>query len=172
MPYLRNQDVRWGRVNIINLPIMDFDDHERQKFDLRSGDVLVCEGGEIGRTAVWEGSLDRCSYQKAVHRLRSINGDVDPYFFAYHMMNAFLVSKLYGDTGTTTTIAHLPAVKLRSLPMPVPPLDTQHEIVRVIQSVDGKLQSEIARAEALRTLFQTLLVHLMCGAIRATGDHG
>ncbi|CRI67976.1 hypothetical protein THIOKS190081 [Thiocapsa sp. KS1] len=52
-PYLRNQDVQWGRINVTGLPTMDFSDKERAKFELRPGDLLVCEGGEPGRCAVW-----------------------------------------------------------------------------------------------------------------------
>ncbi len=168
VPYLRNQDVRWGNVNVTNLPLMDFDERESRKFDLRHGDVLVCEGGEIGRTAVWHGQLEPCSYQKAIHRLRSRHGDVDPHFFAYYMMHAFLLTKLYGDTGTTTTIAHLPAVKLRSLPMPVPPLPVQRDISSALLATDAKLSAEMGTLQAISTLHEVLSAHIISGRIRVT----
>jgi len=170
VPYLRNQDVRWGSVNVTNLPTMDFDERESQKFDLRHGDVLVCEGGEIGRTAVWRGELGPCSYQKAIHRLRSRHDDADPHFLAYHMMNAFLVTKLYGDTGTTTTIAHLPAVKLRSLPMPVPPGTMQRETSSALLATDAKLHAELVTLQAICTLREVLSGHLISGRIRVTNQ--
>ena len=66
-PYLRNQNVQWGRVNIANLAQMDFSLPEREKFSLRKGDLLVCEGGEPGRCAIWGGELIDCFYQKALH---------------------------------------------------------------------------------------------------------
>jgi type I restriction enzyme S subunit len=160
VPYLRNQDVRWGKVNVTNLPEMDFDEREMNKFSLRSGDVLVCEGGEIGRTAVWRGALDPCSYQKAVHRLRPRQGVVNPDFMAYHMMNAFLVNDLYGEAGTTTTIAHLPAVKLRTLPMPVPPLPEQHAIAHVLSTVQRARETTEAVIAATRELKRSLMRHL------------
>ena len=166
VPYLRNQDVRWGSINVTKLPLMDFDERESQKFDLRNGDVLVCEGGEIGRTAVWHGKLEPCCYQKAIHRLRSRYDDVDPHFFAYYMMHAFLLTKLYGDTGTTTTIAHLPAVKLRSLPMPVPPLSAQRDISWTLLATDAKLRAEVETLQAISTVHEVLSAHLISGRIR------
>lgn len=166
--YLRNQDIRWGNVNVTNLPLMDFDERESRKFDLRHGDVLVCEGGEIGRTAVWHGQLEPCCYQKAIHRLRSRFGNVDPHFFAYYMMHAFLMTKLYGDTGTTTTIAHLPAVKLRSLPMPVPPLPVQRDISSVLLATDAKLSAEMGTLQAISTLHEVLSAHIIGGRVRVT----
>src|SRR5262245_56226792 len=63
-PYLRNADVQWDRVSTYDLPEMDFDDQDRQTLRLVPGDVLVCEGGEIGRTAIWRGELPECYYQK------------------------------------------------------------------------------------------------------------
>ena len=68
-PYLGNRDVQWGRFDFSNLREMHFDDKDRKKFHLLPGDLLVCEGGEVGRTAMWTGEFD-CYYQKAIHRLR------------------------------------------------------------------------------------------------------
>ena len=84
-PYLGNKDVRWGRFSFRKLRKMHFDDREREKFRLVPGDLLVCEGGEIGRAALWTGEFD-CYYQKAVHRLRARDtGRVEPRFiFALH----------------------------------------------------------------------------------------
>jgi type I restriction enzyme S subunit len=54
-PYLRNTDVQWDGINIDELPEMDFDEGDRERYSLRPGDILVCEGGEIGRCAIWDG---------------------------------------------------------------------------------------------------------------------
>src|SRR6266581_955289 len=70
LPYLRNINVRWGSVNTSDLLEMNFEDDELDRFGLRKGDVLVCEGGEPGRAAVWNGSIPNIKYQKAIHRIR------------------------------------------------------------------------------------------------------
>jgi type I restriction enzyme, S subunit len=62
-PYLRNANVQWGRVDVNDLAEMDFTEAEERKFRLQKGDLLVCEGGEPGRAAVWEVPISPCYYQ-------------------------------------------------------------------------------------------------------------
>ena len=83
--YLRNANVQWNRFDLRDIATMDFDEKEERKFLLRRGDLLVCEGGEPGRAAVWNGEIERCCYQKALHRLRPANGEVDPHFLMYRL---------------------------------------------------------------------------------------
>ncbi len=81
--YLRNADVQWDVVNTEGLPEMDFAPSERERYLLRSGDLLVCEGGEVGRTAIWRGEVEECFYQKAIHRVRPRSEKEAPRFFYY-----------------------------------------------------------------------------------------
>ena len=57
-PYLRNINVQWDRIDLDDLPLMHFDAGDRARYALRPGDLLVCEGGEVGRAAVWDGQLE------------------------------------------------------------------------------------------------------------------
>ena len=84
-PYLRNIDVQWGAINTADLPEMDFDEDDRRRYALRVDDILVCEGGEMGRCALWDGTHPECYYQKALHRLRSTGGEDEPAFFVLVM---------------------------------------------------------------------------------------
>ena len=61
-PYITNKNVRWGEFNLSDLPRMDFDLRETEKFQLRLGDLMVCEGGETGRAAIWAGEIAECYY--------------------------------------------------------------------------------------------------------------
>jgi type I restriction enzyme S subunit len=54
-PFLRTANVFWGLLDFSTLDEMDFDDDEVERLTLQHGDLLVCEGGDIGRTAMWEG---------------------------------------------------------------------------------------------------------------------
>ena len=87
-PYLRNVDVQWNNINTLDLPEMDFSEEDREHYALQIGDLLVCEGGEVGRTAVWNGELPGCFFQKAIHRLRPITQNDDPRFLRYFMRMA------------------------------------------------------------------------------------
>lgn len=165
-PYLRNVNVQWGRVDISDLLEMDFSAPERDKFSLRPGDILVCEGGEPGRTAMWDGQLEECYFQKALHRLRPKDGRLLPRFFLYHMENAIRLRGAYGVQGTKTTIAHLPGVKLKALPIPLPPLKEQEEITAALGAADGKIEVERQRRDAIDALFGSLLHDLMTARLR------
>ncbi|HFD38424.1 MAG TPA: restriction endonuclease subunit S, partial [Anaerolineae bacterium] len=82
-PFLRTSNVYWGRLEMSQLDEMDFTDKERDKLRLRKGDLLVCEGGEIGRTAIWNGELEDCYYQNHIFRVRSVTENVVPLFHMY-----------------------------------------------------------------------------------------
>jgi len=165
-PYIRNANLQWGRVDVADLYEMDFDDEERDEFRLVPGDVLICEGGEVGRSAIWHGEIGECYFQKAVHRARPRDERMLPDFLVYHMMNAFLLTGSYGIVGTQTTIAHLPGVKLKALPMPAPPRREQARIVERLSALDAKMFTEEKRRRALEAAFNSLLHHLMTGKIR------
>jgi len=159
-PYVRNANVQWGKVETTDLYEMDFLDEERERFRLKPGDILICEGGEVGRTALWRGELDECYYQKAIHRVRPKDGQINNEFFMYHMMNAFLIQKTYGVQGTETTIAHLPSVKLKALPIPVPPIAEQQAIAHVLRTVQRAKEATEKVIAAARQLKQSLMRHL------------
>ncbi len=168
-PYLRNANVRWGKVDLSDLAQMDFNNAERLEFRLTNGDILVCEGGEVGRTAVWRDEISECYFQKAIHRLRPIGERIDREFFLYHMMNAFLISKVYGTVGTTTTIAHLPGIKLKALPIPLPPLLEQRAIARVLSTIQRAIETQDNLIATARELKKSLMRQLFTRGLDANG---
>ncbi|MQM32469.1 MAG: hypothetical protein CRU78_19060 [Candidatus Accumulibacter phosphatis] len=164
--YLRNKNVQWGRIDTDDLLRMDFNDRETEKFQLRKGDLLVCEGGEVGRAALWDGGIEDCYYQKALHRLRPKTDQITNEFMVHWMMFGFLLTNTYGVTGTRTTIAHLPEIKLKPLLLPVPSPDEQAEIVKALDSADQKHAGHQRKLAALQDLFRTFLHELMTAKTR------
>ena len=84
-PYLANFNVQWGRFELNELRQMDFDEADREEFELRDGDLLICEGGEVGRTAIWREELDGVYFQKALHRVRLAPRRAVPEYIMYYM---------------------------------------------------------------------------------------
>jgi type I restriction enzyme S subunit len=156
-PYLRNKNVQWGSVDTTEMIEMDFNEREAEKFRLRNRDLLMCEGGVPGRTAIWRDEIAECYYQKAIHRLRPLNGQALPEFYLYWFRYAFDVTNVYGISGASSTIAHLPAAQLRALNVPVPALDEQRQIAAVLSAV----QRAIERQERLIALTAELKKALM-----------
>ena len=159
--YLRNKNVQWGRIDTEDLLEMDFNDREAVKFQLQKGDLLVCEGGEVGRAALWDGSIAECYYQKALHRLRPKTDQITNEFMLHWMRFAFQLTNTYGVTGTRTTIAHLPEIKLKPLLVPVPPTEEQTEMIYLLNSADQKHSVHQRKKFALQELFRILLQELM-----------
>lgn len=132
--YLGNKSVQWGRFDLSDLLEMDFSLAEREKFSLRIGDLLVCEGGEVGRSAIWKGEIEDCYYQKALHRLRPLTDEITPEYmlqFMYWGNSKGLFASLTGHS----TIAHLPAVKLKSVKVPLPDIADQNDLLDKLASL-------------------------------------
>ena len=121
-PFLRTKNVFWGRLDLSALDEMHFTETEEKRLALAPGDLLVCEGGDIGRTAIWQGELARCYYQNHLHRARLRDDTADSFFALYWLWYAFEVGSVYFGRGNVTTIPNLSQSKLCELPLPVPPL--------------------------------------------------
>lgn len=167
-PYVGNAAVQWGTVNISDLPTMHFNESERAKFRLRKGDLLVCEGGEVGRTAIWNGELQECYYQKAIHRLRPVS-DCSAPFMRYYMRCAAETGR-FSDYASRTSISHLTQEKLARLPIPVPPRFEQDQIANAIQDIDRAISSWLDSLSALSLLKRGLMQDLLTGRVRVPVD--
>ncbi|MEM4406358.1 MAG: restriction endonuclease subunit S [Candidatus Methanomethylicaceae archaeon] len=164
--FLRTANVLWGRIDLSHLDEMHFEHDEELRLALRPGDLLVCEGGDIGRTAIWEGQISNCYYQNHLHRLRSVRSDVVPHFYMYWMEAALKLFGLFRGAGNKTTIPNLSRSRLVSFAVPFPPFAEQKAITMHLQAVDSKVALEENRKVALESLFKTLLHHLMTGRVR------
>lgn len=138
LPYVRNVDVQWDNVNVAELPEMDIAPDEYTRYTLKEGDLLVCEGGEVGRTAIWRGELPVCAFQKAIHRLRPLSSRDLPRFF-YYVMHATASAGVFVAYGNPNTIPHLTAEKLRVYRFAFPPTAEQRAIVSFLDRKSGKI---------------------------------
>jgi len=159
-PYLANFNVRWGSFDLSKLNQMAFSEKERAKFALKKGDLLMCEGGEIGRCAVW--GDDQCSlfYQKALHRLRPIDDHMNPYFLYYFILYISTKGELPKLVGETS-FAHLTREKLIDLRVPVPPRHIQDKIVELLLNWDIAIGKTEKLIEAKEKQFSWLIGRLI-----------
>lgn len=132
--YLRNTDVQWDKINSENLPQMDFRPEEIDRYQVRKGDLLVCEGGEIGRCAVWDRDKP-CFYQKALHRVRPYSQNKDCTRFLFYAISDAVNQERFVSRANKATIAHLPAESFRQYRFAFPDYDEQLEIAKYL---DGK----------------------------------
>jgi type I restriction enzyme, S subunit len=126
-PYLRNTNVQWDRIDTEDLLQMDFPPHERSRYEVRAGDLLICEGGQPGRSAIWDGSIPEIYYQKALHRARSRGRSSIRWLF--YCLRAATALEVFTVEGNTTTISHLTGEQLRAHRFAFPDRQIQDRIV-------------------------------------------
>lgn len=158
LPYLNNLAVRWNEVSTSDLPKMYFNSRELDRFGLRAGDVVVCEGGEPGRAAVWDGSLPDLKFQKAIHRVR-FNVPFEPKILVLHLEN------IAGTTAfemlfTGGGIKHLTGETFSRLKIPLIPHAEQQHIASFLSSLDTLIAAESRKLEALKTHKKGLMQQL------------
>lgn len=169
-PYVGNRSVQWGRIDLNDIATVPMTPSDLQRFRLRRGDLLVCEGGEIGRSAIWNEPISECYYQKALHRLRPTRG-----YNAYLVMSLL---QLWTATGclanyvTQTSIAHLPKDKLELIPLPVPPANEQRAIAVALSDVDGLVESLETLIAKKRVVKTAAMQQLVTGRTRLPGFNG
>lgn len=151
-PFLRTANVLWGRLNLAALDRMDFSDDEAKRLALEPGDLLVCEGGDVGRTALWRGEVSGCLHQNHVHRLRRKDAGIHPEFVMYWMQAAVRQLGLYAGTENKTTIPNLSAARLKHFLMPVPPPREQGAIATVLQKTQSAVEFQERKIALLKEL--------------------
>lgn len=132
-PYLRNINVRWFTFDLSDIQSIRISDSEKQELDIRYGDLLVCEGGEPGRCAVWRGPDSQYTFQKALHRIRTTSR-LSADYLAYCLRNSAennTLSRLF----TGTTIKHLTGRSLAQYSIPLPSRKEQDEIVNQVEAL-------------------------------------
>jgi type I restriction enzyme S subunit len=159
-PYLANFNVRWGGFDLSKLNEMHFTDRERDKYELRKGDLLMCEGGEIGRCAIWQRLNIKIYYQKALHRLRPQSADLSTDYLYFYMEFIATQGKLTRIVGETS-IAHLTREKLLDLPIIYPPLPEQKAIAYLLATWDEAIEKTERLIQVKEKRFKSLLRELI-----------
>lgn len=167
--FLRNVDVQWDALNVNELPEMDFSPSERNRYLLLKGDLLVCEGGEVGRTAIWNGELDECFYQKAIHRLRPRPVSEIPRFF-FFLMYALARCGVFTAGGNPNTIDHLTAFQLRHYRMPFPNTTEQRAIAGFLDRETASIDNVIAKVRNAIDFLKEFRTALISAAVTGKID--
>lgn len=155
-PYLRAKNVLWEKVDVSDVKEMWFSEQELNKYRLNLYDILISEGGEVGRTGIWRNEIEECYIQNSVHKV-TIHRDCNPFYFLY----LFLV---YGKLGhfdaivEKVSIGHLTKEKLTEVFCLAPSFKEQRTIVAYLDEQTAKIdhliavtQRQIDRLHAYRT---------------------
>jgi type I restriction enzyme S subunit len=156
--YLKNNNVLWGKFDFANLSSMSFNESEQEKFALEPGDLLVCEGGEIGRAAIWNNEYPGLFYQKALHRLRPRSQEYSNCLLMHYLRYCSLRGIL-NSVATGTAILHLPEEQLAALVLPFPPPEEQQEMAMILEGAleaielaENRVEQDLERHKALLSM--------------------
>ena len=132
---------------------MDFFAKKRKRYGLLPGDLLVCEGGEVGRTGTWQGEIEECFFQKAIHRVRTLSEQDIPRFFFY-LMRFFAAGGVFVAGSNPNTINHLTAIQLRHYRVLFPPRSEQVAVSAHLDRETAKIDALVAKKERLIDLLE------------------
>lgn len=160
-PYLANVNVRWGEFELSDLRTMRFELKEMDRYGLKFGDIVMCEGGEPGRCAIWKDQVPGMMIQKALHRIRPKN--FLDYRFLFYSFLHFGYTKVFDQFFTGATIKHLPGEKLAKIEIDIPPLHIQRRIAGILSAYDELIENSQRRIKILeamaRALYREWFVH-------------
>lgn len=170
--YLRSANLRWRDADLSDVRKMWFSPGEKERLKLEYNDLLVSEGGDVGRTSIWKNEIQYCYIQNAINRVRPIKKDLT--LFLYYWL-FYLKHIGYIDAFVSRiTIAHLTAEKLEKLYYPRPPIKEQIDIVNYldkkteeITKIENIIISQISTLEQYR---KSLIHECVTGKRRITED--
>lgn len=165
-PFLRTSNVLWGRVDLSTVDQMDFTDDEFSRLRLVDGDLLVCEGGDIGRAAVYRGPSGHYAYQNHLHRLRAKTDEIVPDFVVHWLRAAFTQLGLYEGVGNKTTIPNLSRARLSQLQIPKPDPEEQKQVAEILGHVQRAIEVEAAICDKLAALKSATMAKLFREGLR------
>ncbi|MBI5510431.1 MAG: restriction endonuclease subunit S [Deltaproteobacteria bacterium] len=163
LPYLRNANVRWGRFDLGDLEEMPFEDHELERYGLKNGDLLACEGGEPGRCAIWDGGPTDIKYQKALLRVRPSSGVVAKWIM-FQLRHDALGGRLE-TYFTGSTIKHFPREAALRYRLVLAPLPEQRHIVAKVEALLAQVNASrerLAKVPALLKRFRQSVLAAAC----------
>ena len=158
--YLRNTNVQWWSFDLEELKELMLEENELKEYSVNYGDLLICEGGEPGRCAVWRDEDSEMYIQKAIHRHRPLGG-ISPDYLKICLTVDFHSGRL-SQLFTGTTIKHLPGDNLAKYVIPLPPIKQQCKIVEKVNefmALCDRLKAHLNKAGETQVQLAEIIVN-------------
>jgi type I restriction enzyme S subunit len=160
LPYLRVANVYADELRLDQIEYIGVADHELDKLLVRQGDMLIVEGNgspdQIGRVALWDGSIENCVHQNHLIRVR-LGSRVTPQWALTWLLSPGGRHEIESVSSSTSGLHTLSTGKVARLPIPVPPVPEQHRIVAevdrrlsIVREVEAEVDANLKRAQGLR----------------------
>lgn len=170
-PYLRAQNILWETVDVSDIKEMWFSPNEIKIYRLSKNDLLVSEGGEVGRAAIWNEEIDECYIQNSVHKVTILSKN-NPWYFLY-VFEAFGLSGYFDSIVNRVSIGHLTREKLKEVNCIIPLLHDQSAIASFLGEATSKIDKTIKLIEKKIALLEeykkSLIHHVVTGKVDVRG---
>jgi type I restriction enzyme S subunit len=143
--YLKSANVQWDGVSLTPQVKMWFSESEKEKYLLKKGDLLVSEGGDVGRSCLYNDEYERCYIQNAINRVRSSHKVSTEYL--YYFMKAMHHSGFVEIICNKSTIPHFTAEKVAEVRYTRPPINEISQIVESLNGVCKQIEESITLVE-------------------------
>lgn len=150
--YLRAANIKWEGVDLSDVKEMWFSPAETQQLALIKGDLLVSEGGDVGRSSIWNAELSPCYFQNSVNRIRAKNNHSTRYL--YYWMVCIKNGGYIDVLCNKSTIAHFTAEKVGSVEVLFPDYSEQSAITSFLDRETAKIDTLISKQEKLIELLK------------------
>ena len=157
-PYLCAVNILWDKIDFSTVKQTRFEKSELERYSVHKGDLLICEGGDIGRAAIWKKD-EPMLYQNALHRVR-FNGSIIPRFCLLYLRFLKSIGMLDSQYGKGVTIKHLVKSSLLSIPIPVPPIAEQENIVAELDCLSGIIEKKKQQLKEYDALAQSIFYEM------------
>lgn len=169
LPYLRVANVQDGRIDTSEMKSIRILRAELPKYLLRTGDVLLTEGGDLdklGRGAMWDGRIPQCITQNHVFRVRCNESRVLPGYLSAYIGSPMGKAYFLKIAKQTTNLASINSTQLKALPLPIPDLPDQSALIDLMTAGSSQITVERRRLAKLQTLRHGLMDDLLTGRVR------
>lgn len=143
-PYLRAANLQWSGLQLADVKSMWFSPAETASLELLKGDLLVSEGGDVGRSSVCDRDLNGIYFQNSINRVRALTSHSTRFLF--YWISSVKTAGYIDILCNKSTIAHFTAEKVGSLPTPFPPPHEQCAIAafldREVAKIDGLIEEQ------------------------------
>ena len=169
-PYLKSKNIQWLYVDIKSVDTMWFTKNEMQEYRLRTHDIILSEGGEVGKTCIWNNELPECYIQNSAHKV-TIYSSYIPHYYLY-LFYTIGHKGVFDAIVNKVSIGHLTKEKLSNIYIIIPPKEEQHTIVGFIENQSQKIGKAIElqqkQIEKLKEYRASLIDSVVTGKVKVS----
>ncbi|MGF1489342.1 MAG: restriction endonuclease subunit S, partial [Prochloraceae cyanobacterium] len=169
LPYLRVANVQDGFLDLSEIKEIKALPEDLEKYRLKYGDILFNEGGDrdkLGRGTIWKNEIDNCIHQNHVYRGRLCDKSITSEYISFASKTDYAIAFFFNNASQTVNLASINITSLGSLPLAIPPISEQKEIVRRVEALFKKCESIEKRYQKAKAYTDKLTQSILAKAFR------